>query len=426
MNGIICVGTQWGDEGKGKVTDLLADEMQMVVRYQGGNNAGHTVVVDGTTFKLHLIPSGILYPNIISVIADGVVIDPGVFIEEIDGLEKQGISTKNLLISANSHLIMPYHRLLDKLKEIRLGKYKIGTTGRGIGPAYGDKAARIGIRVQDLFDREIFSQKLEQALKAKNEILVKIYEHEPLKPEDIIEEYMVYAQKFKDKVVDTSALINKALDEGKKVFFEGAQGTMLDIDHGTYPYVTSSSPVAGGACAGAGVGPTRIGKVIGVTKAYTTRVGEGPFPTEKKDEVGACLAERGGEVGTTTGRKRRCGWFDAIVVKRSAQVNGLTDIFLTKLDVLSAFEKIKVATAYNFEGKIYNEFPPNQTIFNKAQAVYEELEGWQTDISNITDFEQLPKAAQDYVARLEELIGVPITMLSVGPSRDQTIVRNSI
>ena len=423
MGGIICVGTQWGDEGKGKVTDLLADEMHMVVRYQGGNNAGHTVVVDGSVFKLHLIPSGILYPNITSVIGDGVVVDPGVFIKEIEGLNKQGISTDNLVVSANCHMIMPYHREIDKLRETKLGKYRIGTTGRGIGPAYGDKAARIGIRIQDLFDKEILSQKIEQALIEKNEVLIKIYEEEPFNAEDIIEEYSGYAEKLKDKVVDTTKLINDALDVGKKVFFEGAQGTMLDLDHGTYPYVTSSSPVAGGACSGAGVGPTRIERVIGVTKAYTTRVGEGPLPTEIDDEIGKILAEKGSEVGTTTGRNRRCGWFDAIVVKRSAQVNFLTDIFLTKLDVLSAFDTIKVASSYKYEGQTYTEFPPNQTIFNKAKPVYEEFKGWKSDISQIKDFDELPQEARDYVSRLEELVKVPITMLSVGPSRDQTIVR---
>ncbi|KKN28511.1 hypothetical protein LCGC14_0853440 [marine sediment metagenome] len=423
MGGIICVGTQWGDEGKGKVTDLLADEMHMVVRYQGGNNAGHTVVVDGSVFKLHLIPSGILYPNITSVIGDGVVVDPGVFIKEIEGLNKQGISTDNLVVSANCHMIMPYHREIDKLREIKLGKYRIGTTGRGIGPAYGDKAARIGIRIQDLFDKEILSQKIEQALIEKNEVLIKIYEEEPFNAEDIIEEYSGYAEKLKDKVVDTTKLINDALDVGKKVFFEGAQGTMLDLDHGTYPYVTSSSPVAGGACSGAGVGPTRIERVIGVTKAYTTRVGEGPLPTELDNETGKILAEKGSEVGTTTGRSRRCGWFDAIVVKRSAQVNFLTDIFLTKLDVLSAFDTIKVASSYKYKDQTYNEFPPNQTIFNKAKPVYEEFKGWKSDISQIKDFDELPHEARDYVSRLEELVKVPITMLSVGPSRDQTIVR---
>jgi adenylosuccinate synthase len=423
LGGIICVGTQWGDEGKGKVTDLLADEMHMIVRYQGGNNAGHTIVVDDTTLKLHLIPSGILYPHIISVIAGGVVIDPGVLIEEINNLEKENISTKNLLISYNCHLIMPYHRIIDELKETRLGKYRIGTTGRGIGPAYADKTARIGIRAQDLFDKEIFSQKLEQALKIKNDILTKIYGLKPLNSKDIIHEYLGYAEQLKSRIVDTTLLINDALDEDKKVLFEGAQGTMLDLDHGTYPFVTSSTPVAGGACAGAGVGPMRIEKVIGVTKAYTTRVGEGPFPSEQKNEIGATLGERGCEFGTTTGRKRRCGWFDALVVQHSARVNYLTDIFLTKLDVLSTFEKIKIAVAYHYEGKTYERFPSHQTVFNKAEVIYEEMEGWQESISNVTKFNKLPKAAQNYVKRLEELVGVPINMLSVGPSRKQTIIR---
>lgn len=423
MPGIICVGTQWGDEGKGKVTDLLADDMQMVVRYQGGNNAGHTVKVGNKVTKLHLVPSGILYPHLTNIISDGVVVDLGIFIEEIKNLELEGVSTDKLYISGNCHLIMPYHKVLDKLKERRLGKYRIGTTGKGIGPAYADKAARIGIRAQDLFDLKIFRQKLEQALKEKNTMLVKIYNVKPLKLDDIVEEYTAYAKFLKNRIIDTAPLINEYLNDGKKVFFEGAQGTLLDIDHGTYPYVTSSSPVAGYACAGAGVGPLKINEVIGVTKAYTTRVGEGPFPTEKHDKTGEYLRDKGHEFGTTTGRSRRCGWFDAVLVKHSVMVNGISFIFLTKLDILSNMPKLKIAVAYNYRQKTFEGFPPHQTIFNKCKPVYKEMPGWKEDITGITSFEKLPKAAKDYVKEIEKLVGVPVKMISVGASRSQTIVR---
>lgn len=423
MPGIICLGTQWGDEGKGKVTDMLADEMQMIVRYQGGNNAGHTVKVGNRVTKLHLVPSGILYSHITNIISDGVVVDPGVLIDEINRLESEGINTNKLFISGNCHLIMPYHRVLDRLKERRLGKYRIGTTGKGIGPAYADKAARIGIRAQDLFDLQIFRQKLEQALKEKNTMLVKIYDVKPLKLEDIVEEYTSYAKVLRDRIIDTAPLINDFLDSNKKVFFEGAQGTLLDIDHGTYPYVTSSSPVAGYACAGAGVGPLKIKEVIGVTKAYTTRVGEGPFPTERHDEIGEYLRDQGNEFGTTTGRSRRCGWFDAIIVKHSVMVNGISFMFLTKLDVLSKLPKLKICTAYRYKDETYNNFPPHQTIFNKCEPVYEEFEGWEEDIGAITSFEKLPKTAQNYVKEIEKLTKVPVRMISVGASRSQTIIR---
>ena len=421
MPGVICVGTQWGDEGKGKVTDMLADRMHMVVRYQGGNNAGHTVKVGSKITKLHLIPSGILYPHITNVLSDGVVVDPKILIEELENLKKEGVSINKFYISSNCHLIMPYHKVLDQLKERRLGKYKIGTTGRGIGPAYGDKASRIGIRAQDLFDIKIFKQKLTIALKEKNQIIKNIYKDKPLKIDDIVKEYSSYAKYLKDYIVDTTLMINKALDEKKKVFFEGAQGTMLDIDHGTYPYVTSSSPVAGYACAGAGVGPSRISKVIGVTKAYSTRVGEGPFPTENNTKDGEHLRECGGEYGTTTGRSRRCGWFDAVIVKHSAIVNGLSYIFLTKLDVLSKMKKVKICVGYEYRDKKYKDFPSHQTIFNKCKPIYKEMPGWEEDISEIKTYNELPKATKNYVKEIEKQVGVPIKMLSIGPSRSQTI-----
>ncbi|MGH2707170.1 MAG: adenylosuccinate synthase, partial [Actinomycetota bacterium] len=346
MPAIALVGTQWGDEGKGKVTHLMADRMDMVVRYQGGNNAGHTVIVGGETFKLHLLPAGVLYPHITPVIGPGVVVDPAILIEEMDGLEARGVSTARLRLSVNAHLIMPYHRELDRLTERRLGKLKLGTTRRGIGPAYADKAARIGIRVQDLLDAKIFVQKLEVALREKNLVLAKIYGRLPMRADAIVEEYMTFAQRLRPYITDTVAEVHAALDAGQNVAFEGAQGTLLDLDHGTYPFVTSSNPVAGGACTGAGVGPRAIDRIIGVTKAYVTRVGEGPFPTEDRGPEGDILGERGVEYGATTGRKRRCGWFDAVILRYSARLNSLTEIFLTKLDVLSAFERIRLCVAY--------------------------------------------------------------------------------
>lgn len=421
MPGIILVGTQWGDEGKGKVTDLLAEEMHIVVRYNGGNNAGHTVVNGNQEFKLHHIPSGILYPHITCVIANGTVINPPVLLEEIDQLEARGISTENLKISCNAHLVMPYHLLLDQAAEYRLGKSQIGTTRRGIGPTYADKASRAGIRLQDLLDMKIFRIKLEQALKEKNAILANVYNQETLDGQEIIATYQKYARRLKKYITDTSLLINAALSQDKYVLFEGAQGTFLDLDHGTYPFVTSSSPVAGGACVGAGVGPLQINKVIGVAKAYVTRVGSGPFPTEQTGEVGEILSELGCEYGTTTGRKRRCGWFDAVLLRYAVRVNGLTSITLTKLDVLSQLASIKICTGYEYEGKVYEEFPSHQTIFHKCNPIYEELEGWQQDISNIKNYAALPTAAKRYIARISELAEVPIEIISVGPKRTQTI-----
>ena len=420
MPATILVGTQWGDEGKGKATDLLSGQTDYVVRYQGGNNAGHTVVVGGDLFKLHLIPSGILYSHVTSVIADGVVVDPGVLLQEMDELAERGIDTGRLVISGNAHLIMPYHRELDRLTERYLGKYGLGTTKRGIGPAYADKAARIGLRVQDLSDAKIFRQKLEVALKEKNAVLTRVYNRLPMDLDRICDEYLSYGERLAPYVADTSALLYRALREGKRVLLEGAQGTLLDLDHGTYPFVTSSNPVSGGALAGSGLGPKEVDAVIGVTKAYVTRVGSGPFPTEVFGEVGRHLGERGREVGTTTGRARRCGWFDAVLLRYAARINGLTELFLTKLDVLSGLDAPRLCTAYRYEGRTYADFPPHQSIVHKAEPVYEEVEGWTTDLGEVRSFDTLPPAARRYVSRVSELADVPVTHLSVGPGREQT------
>ncbi|MDO8885605.1 adenylosuccinate synthase [Candidatus Oleimmundimicrobium sp.] len=424
MPGIVLIGTQWGDEGKGKITDLLANQMDMVVRYQGGDNAGHTVINGDQEFRFHLIPSGILYPHITCVIGNGVVVNPKVLIEELDGLESRGVCVDKLLISCNAHLVMPYHLVLDGACELKLGKAKIGTTHKGIGPAYADKISRTGLRVQDMLDIKIFRKKLEAALNEKNEILTKIYNFEPFEADKIVADYSSYAKRLEKHITDTSLIVNQTLDKGKNVFFEGAQGTLLDIDHGTYPFVTSSSPVAGGACVGAGVGPKRIDRVIGVVKAYVTRVGSGPFPTELDDKVGERIREKGGEYGTTTGRPRRCGWFDALILRYASRINSLTEIVVTKLDVLSQFEKIKICVGYEYKGKIYDNFPPHQTIVHKCKPVYEEVDGWKESLEDITDYGDLPKAAQKYLARIEELGGVPIKMISVGPKRKQIIFKN--
>jgi adenylosuccinate synthase len=423
MPGIVLIGTQWGDEGKGKLTHLMADGMDMVVRYSGGNNAGHTVIVGEETFKLHLLPVGILYPNVTPVIGPGVVVDPSVLFAEIDGLAERGISAERLLVSGSAHVIMPYHRELDRLTERRLGKLKLGTTKRGIGPAYADKAARIGIRVQDLLDEKIFAAKLEVALYEKNLVLTKIYGRLPLNLADVLEEYLGYAERLRPYITDTVAAVHEALDAGKNVVFEGAQGTLLDLDHGTYPFVTSSNPISGGVCAGAGVGPMAIDRVIGVTKAYTTRVGEGPFPSEDLGPDGELMVERGREFGTTTGRQRRCGWFDAVVVRYAARLNSLTDIVLTKLDVLSVFDRIKVCVAYEYDGKRYESFPPHQSIFHKAKPVYEELPGWRSEIGAARSWKDLPAEARAYVERVEALVGVPVTQISVGAEAKETVAR---
>jgi adenylosuccinate synthase len=421
MPAIVIVGAQWGDEGKGKATDLIGDSVDYVVRYQGGNNAGHTVVIGEESYALHLLPAGVLSRSATPVIGNGVVIDPAVLLAEIDGLEARGISCDRLLISASAHLIMPYHRALDKVSERHLGSARIGTTGRGIGPTYGDKVARIGIRVQDLFDPGILSQKLELALREKNQVLAKVYNRRGTEPAGIAQEYLRYAERLGRYVADTGLVINTALDAGQVVLLEGAQATMLDVDHGTYPFVTSSSPTAGGACAGSGVGPTRITKVIGIVKAYTTRVGAGPFPTELTDAQGEWLRTAGAEYGVTTGRPRRTGWFDAVIARYATRVNGITDYFLTKLDVLSGLEQVPVCVAYDVNGVRHDEIPMTQTEFHHAVPVYEYLDGWLEDISAAKALEDLPRSAQAYVRALEEMIGAPFCGIGVGPRRDQTL-----
>jgi adenylosuccinate synthase len=422
MTAIALLGAQWGDEGKGKATDLLGEKVDYVVRYQGGNNAGHTVVIKDQKFALHLLPSGILSPGVIPVIGNGVVIDPSVLFEEIKGLNERGIDTSKLRISYNAHLITPYHRTIDKVSERFLGNSKIGTTGRGIGPAYADKINRIGIRVQDLFDRSILRQKIESALRDKNQVLIKVFNRKGLEVDEVLDEYLRYAELFSPYVNDTSLLLNRALDQGKNVLLEGSQGTLLDVDHGTYPFVTSSSPTAGGACTGSGIGPTRISRVIGIVKAYTTRVGSGPFPTELFDEDGERLRSIGGEVGVTTGRARRCGWYDALIARYAVRVNGLTDFFLTKLDVLSGWERIPVCVAYEIDGKRVEELPSSQSDFHHAKPIYEYLPGWSEDISGAKNLDQLPVNARAYVKYLEEISGAPISAVGVGQERDQTIL----
>ncbi len=419
MPASIVIGTQWGDEGKGKATDYLADRMDFVVRYQGGNNAGHTIIAQGHELKLHLVPSGILYPHLTSVIADGVVVDPRVLLEEMDALADLGLDVSRLRVSNNAHMIMPYHLELEKVTERFLGKNALGTTKRGIGPAYGDKAARIGLRIQDLFDEKIFREKLDVVLKEKNLVLTKVYNRLPLEPERIVQDYLGYAERLRPYVADTSKLLYDGLREGRNVLLEGAQGTLLDLDKGTYPFVTSSNPVAGYALASAGIGPREVERVIGVTKAYVTRVGAGPFPTEDLGPDGDRMGQRGREFGTTTGRKRRCGWFDA--VRYAARVNGLTELFLTKLDVLSGFPTIKVCTAYRADGEVFEDFPPHQSLFHRAEPVWEELEVWGEELDGVRSIDGLPAAARAYVARLGQLVGVPITVVSVGPAREQSL-----
>jgi adenylosuccinate synthase len=421
MPAIVLVGAQWGDEGKGKATDLLGSRVHYVVRYQGGNNAGHTVVIGDKKFALHLLPSGILSPDVVPVIGNGVVVDPAVLLKEIDGLEAQGVNTSKLVISANAHLITSYHVTLDKVTERFLGKSKIGTTGRGIGPTYADKVARVGIRVQDLFDEKILRAKVEGALLNKNEVLVKVFNRRAIEVDAIVDELLGFAERLRPHVVDTTLLLNNALDRGDVVLLEGGQGTLLDVDHGTYPFVTSSNPTAGGACTGSGIGPTRITRSIGILKAYTTRVGSGPFPTELFDEDGEALRRIGGEVGVTTGRNRRCGWFDAVIARYATRVNGLTDIFLTKLDVLSDWDEIPVCVAYEIDGVRVEELPASQTDFHHAKPIYEMLPGWKTDISGARTFEELPKNAQDYVRYLEKISNCRVSAIGVGQDRNATI-----
>ena len=430
MPAIVLLGAQWGDEGKGKATDLLGHRVQYVVRYQGGNNAGHTVVIPTKNgpekFALHLLPSGILTPEVIPVIGNGVVIDPGVLLQEIKGLNERGIDTSKLKISADAHIITSYHVMIDKTIERFLGKSKIGTTGRGIGPAYGDKVSRVGIRVQDLYDENILRKKIEGSLASKNQTLVKVYNRRAVDVDSIVQELLSYADQIKPYVANTSLLLNEALNKNEIVLLEGGQGTLLDVDHGTYPFVTSSNPTAGGAATGSGIGPTKITRVIGILKAYTTRVGEGPFPTELLDANGERLREIGGERGTTTGRPRRCGWFDAVVARYSLRINGLTDFFLTKLDVLTGFKEIPVCVAYEVDGVRYEEMPMTQTQFHHAKPIYEYLPGWDEDISQAKTFEDLPINARKYVEYLEKISGAPMSAIGVGQHRDATISRRDL
>ena len=424
MPAIVILGAQWGDEGKGKATDLLAtnETIDFVVRTSGGHNAGHTIVVNGEKFATHLLPSGILTPGATSVIANGVVVSPEALFRELDSLIARGVDVANLVVSANAHVFADYHSTFDKVTERFLGKNKIGTTGRGIGPAYADKVNRLGIRVADLFDESILRQKVEGSLELKNQVLAKIYNRRAIEVDAVVEELLSYADRLRPMVADTSLLLNRALDEGRTVLFEGAQATMLDVDHGTYPFVTSSNAIAGGVCTGAGIGPTKIDRVIGVIKAYTTRVGSGPFPTELFDENGEKLWKVGGEVGVSTGRDRRCGWYDAVIARYASRVNGLTDLFLTKLDVLSSWEKVPVCVAYEIDGVRHEEMPMTQTEFHHAKPVYELLDGWWEDISGCRTFAELPKNAQDYVLALEEMSGTRIWAVGVGPGREQSLV----
>jgi adenylosuccinate synthase len=418
----VVVGAQWGDEGKGKLTDLLAKEMSVVVRYQGGHNAGHRIVVDGEAFALQLIPSGILYGHITPVIGNGVVVDPKVLCEEFDVLTKRGVDCSRLVVSGNAHLVMPYHQELDRVTERYLGKNSLGTTKRGIGPAYADKAARVGLRVQDLLDAKIFREKLHVVLREKNAVLAKVYNRPALSAEDICARYLdEYAPRLAPMIADTVGLVHDALAAGQHVLLEGAQATFLDLDHGTYPYVTSSNPVAGGACIGAGIGPRDITRVIGIAKAYVTRVGAGPMPTELTDERGDLLVERGHEYGTNTGRRRRPGWFDAVMLRQAVRLNSLSEIALTKLDVLDTFEALKVCTAYEADGIRYDLPPYHQSVLHKVKPVYAELPGWLTDLSAATHLADLPAAAQDYIAFLSEQIGVPVKLVGVGPGREQFV-----
>lgn len=422
MPGIVVVGAQWGDEGKGKITDLLAERADAVVRFQGGNNAGHTIVHDGVTYKLHLMPSGILHPGKLCVIGNGVVIDPKILTDELDDLRRREIDTGALRISANAHLIMPYHMLLDHAGEIKLGKLQIGTTRRGIGPCYMDKFARIGIRVIDLLDREEFLAKLERNLSEKNPLLEKVYGVKGFTAEEIAGPYLAYAERIRPFVADTMTIINEAIEAGRNVLFEGAQGTLLDIDFGTYPYVTSSHPVAAGACIGAGVGPNKIDRIIGVVKAYTSRVGDGPFPTEQLNETGDWIRERGHEYGTTTGRPRRVGWIDTVILRYARRVSGLTGLAVTRLDILGGLPSLKICTAYKSGDQVLKDFPAGIKALAACEPVYEELPGWTEDISKIERYEDLPEAARRYLKRIEELTGVKIAILSISPDRANTIL----
>ncbi len=426
MSTVVVVGTQWGDEGKGKITDYLAENSELVARYQGGNNAGHTIVIKENTYKLHLIPSGIFYKEKICVIGNGMVIDPKALIEELDYLHNNGFTTDNLKISNRAHLIMPYHIKIDVVEEDLRGPNKIGTTKKGIGPAYMDKAARIGIRVADLLEEDEFRKKVERNVKEKNKLFEKYYETTGFDAEEIIADYTKYREVIKHYVTDTSVILNDAIDQDRRVLFEGAQGVMLDIDQGTYPFVTSSSPVAGGVTIGSGVGPTKIHHVVGVSKAYTTRVGDGPFPTELDNEIGERIRRVGNEYGTTTGRPRRVGWFDSVVVRHARRVSGITELSLNSIDVLTGINPLRICVAYNYKGKIMEEFPASLNILAECEPVYEELAGWTNDITGVQSLDDLPPEACHYVERVSQLTGIPIAILSVGPKREQTIMLRSV
>ena len=422
----ILVGAQWGDEGKGKATDLISDRIDYVVKFNGGNNAGHTVVIGDEKYALHLLPSGILTKGVTPVISNGVVIDPEVLMEELDGLTARGIDVSKLVVSSHAHIITAYHRTLDRVTERFLGKRQIGTTGRGIGPTYADKINRVGIRVQDLFDEGILRQKVEGALESKNHLLVKIYNRRAIGVDEVVEELLSYADRLRPMVQDTALLLHRALEEGKTVLCEGGQATMLDVDHGTYPFVTSSNATSGGASTGTGIAPWRLDKIIGIVKAYTTRVGSGPFPTELDDEFGEFLRNNGHEFGTTTGRPRRCGWYDAPIARYSSRINGVTDFVLTKLDVLTGLEKIPVCVAYDVEGTRVEEIPWSQSDFHHAKPVYEYFPGWSEDITGVRKFEDLPQNAQDYVLALEAISGSRISAIGVGPGRDAIVARHDL
>lgn len=426
MTSVVVVGTQWGDEGKGKITDFLSANAEVIARYQGGDNAGHTIVIDGKKFKLHLIPSGIFFPEKISVIGNGVVINPKSLVKELAYLHEEGVSTDSLRISDRAHVILPYHIELDRLQEESKGDNKIGTTIKGIGPAYMDKAARVGIRIADLLDRDVFAERLRINLEEKNRQFTKLYDAEALSFDDIFEEYYEYGQQIKQYVTDTSVILNDALDNGKRVLFEGAQGVMLDIDQGTYPFVTSSNPVAGGVTIGSGVGPSKIDKVVGVCKAYTSRVGDGPFPTELSDEIGDRIREVGHEYGTTTGRPRRVGWFDSVVMRHSRRVSGITNLSLNSIDVLSGLDTVKICVAYDLDGERIDHYPASLEQLKRCKSIYEELPGWSEDITGVRHLDELPENARNYVRRVGELVGVRISTFSVGPDRDQTNILESV
>jgi adenylosuccinate synthase len=420
MSSVVVVGTQWGDEGKGKITDYLSEKAEVVARYQGGNNAGHTIVFGGKKYKLHLIPSGIFYKDKSCVIGNGMVIDPKALVEELAYLHERDVDTSNLRISNRAHVILPYHLKLDIVEEERKGANKIGTTKKGIGPAYMDKAARIGIRIADLLDKEVFEEKLVRNLEEKNRMFEKYYEVDGFTKEEILDEYFEYGQQIAQYVCDTSVVLNDALDDGRRVLFEGAQGVMLDIDQGTYPFVTSSNPIAGGVTIGSGVGPSKINHVVGVSKAYTTRVGDGPFPTELHDEIGDTIREVGNEYGTTTGRPRRVGWFDSVVVRHARRVSGITDLSLNSIDVLTGIKTLKICTAYKYRGEVMEEFPASLKILAECEPVYEELPGWDEDITGVKSLDELPVNARHYIERVSQLSGIPLTIFSVGPDRNQT------